>query len=53
MSNEEIIEELLHEAADLNIREQVLDLSKSLRDANQKMTLLDSIELALNHIKNH
>jgi len=52
MSNEEIIEEVLHEASDLKIREQVLDLSKKLRDLNPKMTLLESIELSFNHLKN-
>jgi hypothetical protein len=52
MSNEEIIEEVLHEASDLKIREQVLDLSKKLRDSNPKMTLLESIELSFNHLKN-
>jgi uncharacterized protein YeeX (DUF496 family) len=52
MSNEEIIEEILHEASDLKIREQVLDLSKKLRDSNPRMTLLESIELSFNHLKN-
>lgn len=52
MSNEEIIEELLHEAAELKIREQVLDLSKKIRDTNPKMSLLESIELSLKHLKN-
>lgn len=53
MTNEQIIDELLHEAAELKIREQVLDLSKSLRDMNQRLTLLESIELALKHFKNY
>ena len=52
MSNEEIIEEILHEASDLKIREQVLDLSKKIRDLNPRMTLLESIELSFNHLKN-
>jgi hypothetical protein len=52
MSNEEIIEEILHEASKLNIREQVLTLSKKLRDLNPRMTLLESIELSFNHLKN-
>jgi hypothetical protein len=51
MSNEEIIEEILHEASELKIREQVLDLSKKLRDMNPKMTLVESIELSFNHLK--
>jgi hypothetical protein len=52
MSNEEIINEILHEASELKIREQVLDLSKKLRDLNPKMTLLESIELSFKHL-NH
>lgn len=52
MSNEEIIEEILYESYELKIREQVLELSKKLRDLNPKMTLLESIELSFNHLKN-
>jgi hypothetical protein len=29
-----------------------LDLSKKLRDLNPRMTLLESIELSFNHLKN-
>jgi len=52
MSNEEIIEEILYESYELKIREQVLELSKKLRDSNPRMTLLESIELSFNHLKN-
>jgi len=52
MSNEEIIDEILHEASQLKIREQVLDLSKKFRDTNPKMSLLESIELSFQHLKN-
>jgi hypothetical protein len=52
MSNEEIIDEILHEASQLKIREQVLDLSKKLRDSNPRMSLLESIELSFKHLKN-
>jgi hypothetical protein len=51
MTNEEIIDEILHEAAEIKVREQVLDFSKKLREINPKMTLLESLELALNHFK--
>ena len=34
MTNEEIIDEILHEASELKIREQVLDLSRKLREQN-------------------
>jgi hypothetical protein len=52
MSNEEIIDEILHESAELKIREQVLDLSIKLQDSNPKMSRVESIELAFKHLKN-
>jgi hypothetical protein len=52
MTNEEIIDEILHEASELKIREQVLDLSRKLREQNPRMTLLESIELSFKHL-NH
>jgi hypothetical protein len=51
MSNEEILDELLHEAFQLKIRDQVLDLSRTLREKNSQMTMLESVELAMDHIK--
>ena len=51
MTNEEIIDEILHEAAELKVREQVLDLSRKLKESNPRMTLLESIELAFKHLK--
>ena len=51
MNNEEIIDEILHEASNLKIREQVLDLSRKLQDMNPKMSKVESIELAFNHLK--
>ena len=53
MSNEEIIDELLHEAEDLKIREDVLTLAKVLQDSNPRMDKVEAIEHALNHLKNH
>jgi hypothetical protein len=52
MTNEEIIDEILHDAAELKIREQVLDLSRKLKELNPRMTLLESIELAFKHLNN-
>lgn len=52
MTNEEIVEEILVEASELKIREEVLELSKKLRESNPRMTLLQSIELSFNHLKN-
>jgi hypothetical protein len=53
MSNEEIIQEILLEAEELRIRHHVLDLSQKLRETNPRMSMLESMELALNHFKNH
>ena len=52
MTNEEIIDEILHEAAELKVREQVLDLSRKLKELNPRMSLLESIELAFKHLNN-
>jgi hypothetical protein len=52
MTNEEIVEEILLEASELKIREEVLNLSKKIRESNPKMTLLESIELSFRHLKN-
>lgn len=53
MTNEEILDELLHEAYELRIRDQVLDLATIIRDQNNNMSLLQAVELAMQHIKNH
>jgi hypothetical protein len=52
MTSEELIDEILHEAAELKVREQVLELAKKLRDTNPKMTLLEALELSFTHLKN-
>lgn len=51
MSNEEIIDELLHEAASLKIRSEVIDLSKVLLEKNPDMDKAEAIQKALNHLK--
>jgi len=53
MTSEELIDEILHEAAELKVREQVLELAKKIRDVNPKMSLLESIELSFTHLKNN
>lgn len=53
MTNEEYIDELLHEAEQLKVREYVLEMSRTLQDANPKMERCDSILLALNNAKLH
>ena len=53
MTNEEIVEEILHEAEELKLRREVLDLASKIRMSSPNMTLLESLELALRHIKQH
>ena len=53
MTNEEYIEELLHEAEELKLREYVLDLSRTLQDLNRKMERPEAIRLALETAKLH
>lgn len=53
MTNEEIIDELLHEAEELKLREHVLTLAKVLQDGNPKMERVEAIEHALKHLKNY
>lgn len=51
MTNEEIVEEILHEAEQLKLRKEVLDLAAKLKQTSPNMSFLDSLELALSHIK--
>lgn len=53
MTNEEIIEEMLYEAAELKIREYVLDMSVKLQELNPQMDRFDSIKLAMENAKLH
>lgn len=53
MTNEEIVEEILHEASELKIRVEVLDLAMKIRESSPGMSLLESLELSLNHFKNN
>lgn len=53
MSNEEIIDEILHEAEELKLREYVIDMSKILLDRNEKMERVEAMRLALNNAKLH
>ena len=51
MTNEEMVEELLIEADRLRLRKEVLDLATKLKQTSPNMSFLDSLELALSHIK--
>jgi hypothetical protein len=53
MTNEEIIDELLHEAAKFRVREEVLESARVLLDKNPKMERVDAVKLALDNIKLH
>lgn len=46
MTNEEHIEEILFEASALNLRNEVLTLSKDLRETNPRLDRTSSIQLA-------
>ena len=53
MTNEEMVEELLIEADRLRLRKEVIELATKIKNASPKMTFLDSLELAMKHIKEH
>lgn len=52
MTNEELVEEILHEAEELNIRVRVLSKAVALRQIFPTMSILESIETAFKEIKN-
>ena len=51
MSNEQLVEEILYESYSLGIYEEVMKLSKKLKEANPKMSLYDRYNEALQHVK--
>lgn len=51
MTNEEIVEEILHEAEQLKLRKEVLELATKIKMSAPRMTFLESLEHALEHIK--
>ena len=51
MTSEEIMEEILHEAEALKIRLPVINLSRKMRESNPLMTVVLSLELALEELK--
>ena len=52
MTNEELVEEILHEAEELNIRVRVLSKAVALRQIFPTMSILESIETSFKEIKN-
>lgn len=53
MTNEEIAEEILHEAEELKIRVEVLELATKLRESSPKMSFLESLEKSITQLKNN
>lgn len=53
MTNEEIIDEMLHEASELKIREEVLDSMSKLMESNPKMDRIVAVKLSLDNVKLH
>lgn len=53
MSNEEIIDEILHEAASFKIREEVIESANNLLEKNPLMDRVDAYDLAFRNIKLH
>lgn len=53
MSNEEIVDEILHEAAALKVREEVINSANNILEKNPMMEKVDAYNLALKNIKLH
>jgi hypothetical protein len=51
MTNEKMVEEILHEAESLKFRIPVINLSRKMRESNPLMTVVLSLELALEELK--
>jgi len=53
MTTEELIDELLHEAEELKLREHVLDSCRKIMDLNPKMEKYDALKLSFDNAKLH
>lgn len=53
MTNEDLIEELLFEAENLRLKEEVLTLTARLLQLNPRMERVEAIKLALDNTKLH
>lgn len=51
MTNEEFIEEILHESHSIGIKDDVMNLAKELRETNPKLNFHTSIELSYSKLK--
>ena len=53
MTTEELIEELLHEAEKLRVREEVLENARRILELNPKMDRVEAYRLPMDNIKLH
>ena len=53
MSNEELIQEILHEAEELKLREYVINSGLNLMEKNPKMDRYEAYKLAFENAKLH
>jgi|694.fasta_scaffold106865_6 hypothetical protein len=53
MSNEEIVDEILHEAEEFRIRKDVIDMMSMIMEKNPNMERVDAVKIAFEHIKLH
>jgi hypothetical protein len=53
MSNEEIVDEILHEAEEHKIRNEVIELMSVIMEKNPKMERVDAVKFAFEHAKLH
>jgi len=53
MTNEEIVDELLHEAEKLRVREEVIESARRILELNPKMDREEAYRLSLENVKLH
>jgi hypothetical protein len=53
MTNEEIVDELLHEAEKLRVREEVLENARRILELNPKMDRVEAYRLSMDNVKLH
>lgn len=52
MTNEEILEEILHESHELGFDKEIFEVVKKITRVNPKMDRVNAYQMALNHLKN-
>jgi hypothetical protein len=51
MSNEQLVEEILYESYSLGVYDEVMSLSKKMKDTNPRMSIYDRYNEALQQVK--